>query len=178
MSNTGGWLGRKEVRNTAMSIRLVQNLYVMLGYRNFDAVLQLRSCCTRTLISMYHDTTVLWIAMLTTLMLLLSSNNDGGCQCPLPTCANMQQIWAETSCVECCVHSFVFCAKCDVHCIVHLCFNFDSAQIAHICTPLCPAHWTLALPTVRGGGTWQGGIWGMATIRQHKYCQDSDFDFD
>ena len=47
-------MGRKEVRNTAMSItatqqhsntamsiRLVQNLYVMLGYRNFDAVLQL-----------------------------------------------------------------------------------------------------------------------------------------
>ena len=34
------------------------------------------------------------------------------------------------------------------------------------------AQWTLALPSVRGRGTWLGGILGTATIRQqHKYCQ-------
>ena len=29
---------------------------------------------------------------------------------------------------------------------------------------------------MRGLGTWLGGIGGAATIRRHKYCQDSHFD--
>ena len=58
--------------------------------------------------------------------------------------------------------------KCDVQNVQWQCFVHGAHSGS--------AQWTLALPSVRGRGTWRGGIGGTATIRQHKYCQDSDFD--
>ena len=85
------------------------------------------------------------------------------------------------------------CHKCDVQ--FHICKGsvYCTLHTTHIKlhSPNCTLHiahctlhiahsnaqWTLALPSVRGRGTWLGGIRGTATIRQqHKYCQDSDFD--
>ena len=66
--------------------------------------------------------------------------------------------------------SSVYCTLHTTHSKLHS--SHCTFYIAH-----SSVQWTLALPSVRGRGTWLGGIRGTATIRQqHKYCQDSDFD--